>query len=62
MNRNFLAVIMGGFGTSSGTVSAVPQGEVIATTAEDVAHLLSDAKEVIIVPGYGMACRRRKAW
>jgi H+-translocating NAD(P) transhydrogenase subunit beta len=55
MNRNFLAVIMGGFGTSSGTVAAAPQGEVIATTAEDVAHLLSDAKEVIIVPGYGMA-------
>src|ERR1700674_742101 len=55
MNRNFVSVIMGGFGTSSGTVAAAPQGEVIATTAEDVAHLLSDAKEVIIVPGYGMA-------
>src|ERR1700674_2756990 len=55
MNRNFVAVIMGGFGTSSGTVAAAPQGEVIATTAEDVAHLLSDAQEVIIVPGYGMA-------
>ena len=55
MNRNFVAVIMGGFGTSGGTAAAVPQGEVVATTAEDVAHLLADAKNVIIVPGYGMA-------
>jgi NAD(P) transhydrogenase subunit beta len=55
MNRNFVAVIMGGFGTSGGTAAAVPQGEVVATTAEEVAHQLGDAKEVIIVPGYGMA-------
>jgi NAD(P) transhydrogenase subunit beta len=55
MNRNFVAVIMGGFGTAGGTAAAVPQGEVVATTAEDVAHLLADAKNVIIVPGYGMA-------
>jgi NAD(P) transhydrogenase subunit beta len=55
INRNFVSVIMGGFGTSGGTAAAVPQGEVVATNAEDVAHLLSDAKEVIIVPGYGMA-------
>ena len=55
MNRNFVAVIMGGFGTASGSAAAVPQGEVIATSAEEVASLLSDAKEVVIVPGYGMA-------
>src|SRR3954453_1170609 len=55
MNRNFVAVIMGGFGTASGSAAAVPQGEVIATSAEEVAGLLSDAKEVVIVPGYGMA-------
>jgi H+-translocating NAD(P) transhydrogenase subunit beta len=55
MNRNFIAVIMGGFGTSGGTAAAVPQGEVVATTAEEVAHLLADAKDVVIVPGYGMA-------
>jgi H+-translocating NAD(P) transhydrogenase subunit beta len=55
MNRNFVAVIMGGFGTAGGTAAAVPQGEVVATTAEEVAHRLGDAKEVIIVPGYGMA-------
>ena len=56
MNRNFISVIMGGFGTSSGTSAATtPQGEVVATSAEEVAHLLSDSKEVVIVPGYGMA-------
>src|SRR5258706_8193624 len=55
MNRNFVSVIMGGFGTASGTTSAVPQGEVIATSAEEVASLLGEAKEVVIVPGYGMA-------
>ena len=55
MNRNFVAVIMGGFGTGGGAAVAVPQGEVIATSSEEVAGLLSDAKEVVIVPGYGMA-------
>ena len=55
MNRNFVAVIMGGFGTAGGSAAAVPQGEVIATSSEEVAGLLSDAKEVVIVPGYGMA-------
>jgi H+-translocating NAD(P) transhydrogenase subunit beta len=55
MNRNFVAVIMGGFGTAGGSAAAVPQGEVIATSSEEVASLLSDAKEVVIVPGYGMA-------
>ena len=55
MNRNFVAVIMGGFGTASGATVAAPQGEVIATSAEEVAALLGESKEVVIVPGYGMA-------
>ena len=55
MNRNFVSVIMGGFGTASGSAAAVPQGEVNATTSEEVAGMLSDSKEVVIVPGYGMA-------
>ncbi len=55
MNRNFVAVIMGGFGTAGGSAAAVPQGEVVATTSEEVAAMLSDSKEVVIVPGYGMA-------
>ncbi len=49
---------MGGFGTAGDSAVAVPQGDVVATTAEEVANALRDAKEVIIVPGYGMAVSR----
>jgi H+-translocating NAD(P) transhydrogenase subunit beta len=57
MNRSFFSVILGGFGTTSGTTTsaAAPQGEVQATTVEAVVDLLDGAKSVIIVPGYGMA-------
>jgi NAD(P) transhydrogenase subunit beta len=57
MNRSFISVILGGFGTGSGTTSTAeaPQGEVVAISAEETAQALADAKEVIMVPGYGMA-------
>ena len=57
MNRKFIAVIAGGFGTSEGTVVATgdQQGEVAPIDAEETAALLDDAKEVMIIPGYGMA-------
>ena len=55
MNRKFLSVILGGFGTSSGTSVSAEEGEVTSTTAEEVAALLKDASAVIFVPGYGMA-------
>jgi NAD(P) transhydrogenase subunit beta len=57
MNRKFLAVIAGGFGTGGGTVAASgeDQGEVVAILPEETAELLADAKEVMIIPGYGMA-------
>jgi len=58
MNRNFISVIAGGFGTGSGTavVSADgEQGEVITVETEEVVSLLKEAKEVMIIPGYGMA-------
>jgi NAD(P) transhydrogenase subunit beta len=59
MNRNFISVIAGGFGTSGGTVVAAgdgqPVGEVTPVSATETAELLKDAKSVIIVPGYGMA-------
>jgi NAD(P) transhydrogenase subunit beta len=56
MNRKFLAVIAGGFGTSSGTsAGSEEQGEVAPIDAAEVAALLADSKEVMIVPGYGMA-------
>ncbi|MDP3031317.1 MAG: Re/Si-specific NAD(P)(+) transhydrogenase subunit beta, partial [Rhodocyclaceae bacterium] len=59
MNRHFLSVIAGGFGTGGGTVVAPadgqPAGEVTPISALETAELLRDAKHVIIVPGYGMA-------
>ncbi len=59
MNRKFLAVIAGGFGTTTGggssSASAEEQGEVVALQAPEVANLLADSKEIMIIPGYGMA-------
>jgi NAD(P) transhydrogenase subunit beta len=57
MNRKFLAVIAGGFGTGGGAAAAASdeQGEVIPIDAEETATLLENAKEVMIIPGYGMA-------
>ena len=59
MNRNFLSVIAGGFGSGApaktGGATAQPQGEVTAISAMETADLLREAKRVIIVPGYGMA-------
>ncbi len=57
MNRQFLAVIAGGFGTEGGTAAtgATPAGDVIAISAEETAQLLKSSKSVIVVPGYGMA-------
>ncbi|TDG06811.1 NAD(P)(+) transhydrogenase (Re/Si-specific) subunit beta [Paraburkholderia guartelaensis] len=55
MNRSFVSVILGGFGAVSATASASPQGEVVATSVDEVGSLLRDAQEVVIVPGYGMA-------
>ena len=58
MNRHFLAVIAGGFGTESSAsagTGAQPTGEVFPISAAETAELLLNAKNVIIVPGYGMA-------
>ncbi|OGB20733.1 MAG: NAD(P) transhydrogenase subunit beta [Burkholderiales bacterium RIFCSPLOWO2_02_FULL_57_36] len=60
MNRNFISVIAGGFGSDGGKVvtaggAAQPAGEVVSVTALETAELLREAKNVIIVPGYGMA-------
>jgi NAD(P) transhydrogenase subunit beta len=61
MNRSFISVIAGGFGTGGGAAApaaggaAQPQGEVQAVSAVETAEMLRSAKNVIIVPGYGMA-------
>ncbi|HYX65712.1 MAG TPA: Re/Si-specific NAD(P)(+) transhydrogenase subunit beta [Burkholderiales bacterium] len=59
MNRNFVSVIAGGFGTGGGTPAAsgatAPAGEVHPISASETADLLRNASNVIIVPGYGMA-------
>ncbi|MDQ1260190.1 MAG: H+-translocating transhydrogenase subunit beta [Pseudomonadota bacterium] len=60
MNRNFISVIAGGFGSGGGAPAkagdaAAPQGEVIPVSSAETAELLREAKSVIIVPGYGMA-------
>jgi NAD(P) transhydrogenase subunit beta len=55
MNRHFLSVIAGGFGTSGGGAAAEIEGEVQPIEAEETAQLLRDSKNIVIIPGYGMA-------
>ncbi|NVK59454.1 MAG: NAD(P)(+) transhydrogenase (Re/Si-specific) subunit beta [Rhodobacteraceae bacterium] len=54
MNRSFVSVILGGFGSTGGPAMEV-EGEQIAIDADGVAGALEDADSIIIVPGYGMA-------
>ena len=54
MNRNFLSVILGGWGTVVASAQEV-EGEMIATDVATVAADLADAQEIVFVPGYGMA-------
>ena len=59
MNRSFISVIAGGFGVEEGTVAITSKEdageEVRSTSDEETADILSSAKQVIVVPGYGMA-------
>ncbi len=58
MNRRFFSVIAGGFGSSGGERAAGTEGqegEIISVEAAEVAEMLLDANEVMIIPGYGMA-------
>ena len=54
MNRNFLSVILGGWGTTVSSSQEV-EGEMIATDVASVSADMQDAQDIIIVPGYGMA-------
>ena len=55
MNRSFLSVIFGGFGTTSSSSSKEIEGEVTATNYPELADMLHQAQNILIVPGYGMA-------
>ena len=60
MNRNFISVIAGGFGGGAPAPAAAggaaqPEGEVTPVSAAETAEMLRESKNVIIVPGYGMA-------
>src|SRR3984885_3636347 len=57
MNRSIFNVILGGFGTESGSVAASGHADkaVKSGSADDAAFILKNASSVIIVPGYGMA-------
>ena len=54
MNRNFISVIFGGWGTTTGPQMEV-EGEMVATDIATVATDIKDANDIVIVPGYGMA-------
>ncbi|WP_290790003.1 NAD(P)(+) transhydrogenase (Re/Si-specific) subunit beta [Halomonas sp.] len=54
MNRNFVSVILGGFGGTQGPAAEI-EGEQVAIDAAGVAATLNNADSVVIVPGYGMA-------
>ncbi|WP_090928678.1 NAD(P)(+) transhydrogenase (Re/Si-specific) subunit beta [Palleronia marisminoris] len=54
MNRQFVSVILGGFGGVSGPQLEV-EGEMVPTDVDSVADALKEADSVVIVPGYGMA-------
>ena len=57
MNRSLANVIFGGFGTAGGssTGGGEIEGSITETNSDEVAQELNEAKEVMIVPGYGMA-------
>ena len=59
MNRSFISVIAGGFGVAEGTVVALSieddGKEAQSISYEETAEILRGAKQVIVVPGYGMA-------
>ena len=61
MNRSFVSVILGGFGTDSGAApapGAAPTGDHTPIEVDAAVDLLTSAKSIVIVPGYGMAVAR----
>ena len=60
MNRNFISVIFGGWGATTGPQMEV-EGEMVPTDVTNVVNDLNDASSVVIVPGYGMAVAQAQA-
>ncbi|MEW5741165.1 MAG: NAD(P)(+) transhydrogenase (Re/Si-specific) subunit beta [Myxococcota bacterium] len=64
MNRSILNVVFGGFGTGDvkpAEPGAAPAGVVQEIKADELGGALAQAKNVIIVPGYGMAVSRAQS-
>ncbi|NCG56960.1 MAG: Re/Si-specific NAD(P)(+) transhydrogenase subunit beta, partial [Proteobacteria bacterium] len=58
MNRSFVSVILGGFGTDGGGGGPAitrEQGEVQTFEVSETVESLKEASDIVIVPGYGMA-------
>ena len=57
MNRSFISVIAGGFGTESTSVATATtdQGEVQAIDIDEFKNMITSSKKIAIIPGYGMA-------
>jgi len=59
MNRSFISVIGGGFGVAEGTLDSITnenyEKDIKSTSIEETVDLLLNSRQVIIVPGYGMA-------
>ncbi len=55
MNRSFVSVILGGFGTGAGGASAAVEGTAKEFSVDETVRLLDEANSIVIVPGYGMA-------
>ena len=55
MNRNFISVIAGGFGNAGGGEAAEVEGDVQSINTNETVQMLREAKNIMIIPGYGMA-------
>ncbi len=59
MNRSVANVLFGAFGSApaagSGGSSVSADATIRESSIDDVAHMLAEARQVVIVPGYGMA-------
>ena len=55
MNRSFISVILGGFGSGGGGPAAAIDGTVSEFTVDEVVEMLDESQSIVIVPGYGMA-------